>query len=60
MALALHRAGPAVFASGVTVLLGMLCLAFADMNSVSSMGPVLAISIGIGLLVNVGMRRFVN
>ena len=51
MAFALHRAGPAVFASGVTVLLGMLCLAFADMNSVSSMGPVLAISIGIGLLV---------
>ena len=51
MAFALHRAGPAVFASGITVLLGMLCLAFADMNSVASMGPVLAISIGIGLLV---------
>ncbi len=51
MAFALHRAGPAVFASGVTVLLGMLCLSFADMNSISSMGPVLAISIGVGLLV---------
>ncbi|WP_293773468.1 DUF3151 family protein [Sporichthya sp.] len=51
MAFALHRAGPAVFASGVTVLLGLLCLSFADMNSTSSMGPVLAISIGVGLLV---------
>ncbi|WP_019874201.1 DUF3151 family protein [Sporichthya polymorpha] len=51
MAFALHRAGPAVFASGVTVILGMLCLAFADMNSTSSMGPVLAISIGVGLCV---------
>ncbi|GAA0633917.1 hypothetical protein GCM10009547_42400 [Sporichthya brevicatena] len=51
MAFALHRAGPAVFASGVTVILGMLCLSFADMNSTSSMGPVLAISIGVGLCV---------
>jgi RND superfamily putative drug exporter len=51
MAFALHRAGPAVFASGTTVLLSMLCLSFADMNSTASLGPVLAIGIGIGLLV---------
>lgn len=51
MAYALHRAGPAVFASGTTVLLGMLCLSFADMNSTASLGPVLAIGIGVGLLV---------
>ena len=50
MALALHRAGPAVFASGSTVLLGMLCLAFAELNSTAGMGPVLAVGIAVGML----------
>jgi len=49
MALALHRAGPAIVASGTTVILGMLCLMFADMNSTRGMGPVLAIGVFIAL-----------
>ena len=47
---ALHRAGPAIIASGSTVIVGMLCLVVADMNSTSSMGPVLAIGVGVVLL----------
>ena len=51
MAFALHRAAPAIVASGLTVILGMLCLVFADMNSTAGLGPVAAIGIGVGLLV---------
>ncbi len=50
MAVALHRAGPAIFASAGTVILGMLCLLFADMNSTQGLGPVAAIGVGVGLL----------
>jgi RND superfamily putative drug exporter len=51
MAFALHRATPAIIASALTVVLGMLCLVFADMNSTAGLGPVAAIGIGVGLLV---------
>ncbi|QIX26269.1 MMPL family transporter [Nocardioides sp. JQ2195] len=51
MAFALHRAAPAIVASAATVVLGMLCLLFADMNSTAGLGPVAAIGIGVGLLV---------
>jgi putative drug exporter of the RND superfamily len=50
MAVALHRAGPAIGASAATVMVGMLCLLFADLNSTSSLGPVAAIGIGVGVL----------
>ncbi|MFI7343132.1 MMPL family transporter [Streptomyces sp. NPDC050085] len=50
MALALHRAGPAVLASGATVVLSMLVLLTADMNSTRGLGPVAAIGVAIGLL----------
>ncbi|MFI1396811.1 MMPL family transporter [Streptomyces sp. NPDC020681] len=50
MALALHRAGPAVLASGATVVLGMLVLLFAEMNSTSGLGPVAAIGVTVALL----------
>jgi RND superfamily putative drug exporter len=50
MALALHRAGPAIIASAATVAIGMLCLTVAEMNSTKGMGPVNAIGIGVGLL----------
>ncbi len=50
MALALHRAGPAIGASGSTVILGMLCLLAAEMNSTKGMGPVLALGIVFALL----------
>ena len=50
MAIALHRAGPAIVASGTTVILGMLCLGLAEMNSTRGLGPVLAIGVLIALL----------
>jgi RND superfamily putative drug exporter len=50
MAFALHRAGPAIFASGSTVVVGMLALVVAEMNSTKGMGPVAAIGIAVGLL----------
>jgi RND superfamily putative drug exporter len=48
---AVHRAGPAVLASGGTVILGMLCLLAADMNSTRGLGPVAAIGIAVTLAV---------
>ncbi len=50
MAHALHRAGPAIIASGATVIVGLLCLMFAQMNSTSSMGPVTAAGIVVALI----------
>ncbi|WP_375136702.1 MMPL family transporter [Streptomyces sp. A244] len=49
MALALHRAGPAVLASGATVVLSMLVLLTAEMNSTSGLGPVAAIGVAVAL-----------
>lgn len=40
MALALRRAGPSILASGGTVVVGLLCLLAADLNSNQSLGPV--------------------
>ncbi|NYD40781.1 MMPL family transporter [Nocardioides panaciterrulae] len=51
MAFALHRAAPAIVASAATVILGMLCLLFAEMNSTAGLGPVAAIGIAVALLV---------
>ncbi len=51
MAFALHRAGPAILASGSTVIAGMLCLLFATMNSTKGLGPVAAIGIAVAVLV---------
>ena len=48
---AVHRAGPAVLASGGTVVLGMLCLLSADMNSTAGLGPVAAIGVAVTLVV---------
>lgn len=50
MALALHRAGPAVLASGATVVLSMLMLLAAEMNSTRGLGPVAAIGVAVALL----------
>ena len=46
MAVALRRAGPAIIASGGTVILSLLTLALAELNSTKGMGPVLAIGVG--------------
>jgi RND superfamily putative drug exporter len=53
MAFALHRAAPAIFASAGTVIVGMLCLMLAEMNSTRGLGPVNAIGVFITLLVMV-------
>ncbi|HEX2895424.1 MAG TPA: MMPL family transporter [Marmoricola sp.] len=50
MAFALHRAAPAIVASASTVVVGMLCLTLAEMNSTAGLGPVCAIGIAVGLL----------
>jgi putative drug exporter of the RND superfamily len=45
MGRAVRRAGPAIFASGLTVALSMLVLLVADTRSISSLGPVAAIGV---------------
>ncbi|MFE0922113.1 MMPL family transporter [Streptomyces nigra] len=50
MARALHRAGPAVIASGATVVVSMLVLLAAEMNSTSGLGPVAAIGVAVALI----------
>jgi len=49
MAVALRRAGPAIIASGLTVVAGMLCLLAAESTDISGLGPVTAVGIGVGL-----------
>ena len=51
MAVALHRAAPAIIASAATVVVGLMCLSFADLNSTASLGPVLAVGVATTLLV---------
>jgi RND superfamily putative drug exporter len=50
MSFGLRRASPAIIASAATVVVGMLCLLAAEMNSTRGMGPVLAIGIVVGLM----------
>jgi RND superfamily putative drug exporter len=50
MARALRRAGPALLASGCTVIAAMLVLLLADTGSVNSLGPVSAIGVAAVLL----------
>jgi len=53
MAFALHRAAPAILASAATVVVGLLCLLFADLNSTAGMGPANAIGIAVTFVVMV-------
>jgi len=55
MALALHRAGPAIIASAATVAVGMSCLTLAEVNSTSGLGPVAALGIVVGLLAMISL-----
>jgi RND superfamily putative drug exporter len=50
MTIALRRAGPAIIASAGTVILGLLTLSVAELNSTKSLGPVLAIGVGVALV----------
>jgi putative drug exporter of the RND superfamily len=49
MRVALGRAAPAVVASAATVILSLLTLLVAELNSTKSLGPVMAIGIAVGL-----------
>jgi len=51
MATALRRAGPAIIASAATVVVALLTLSAAELNSTASLGPVLAIGVAVGMLV---------
>ncbi|GGM02869.1 MMPL family transporter [Nakamurella endophytica] len=46
-----RQSAPAIFASGATVIIGVLCLSFSELNSNKSLGPVSAIGIACTLLV---------
>ena len=46
-----RESAPAIFASGATVIIGVLCLSFSELNSNKSLGPVSAIGIACTLLV---------
>src|SRR6516165_5824823 len=50
MATALRRAGPAIIASGSTVVIALMMLSFAELGSTKGLGPVLAIGIAVGML----------
>jgi putative drug exporter of the RND superfamily len=50
MAVALHRAAPAIIASGATVILSLLALLVAELASTKSLGPVMAVGVAVGLL----------
>ena len=51
MATALRRAGPAIIASAATVVVALLTLSVAELNSTKSLGPVLAIGVAVGMVV---------
>ncbi|WP_121256909.1 MMPL family transporter [Nocardioides ferulae] len=53
MAFALHRAAPAILASAATVVVGLLCLTFAELNSTAGMGPANAIGVAVTFVVMV-------
>jgi putative drug exporter of the RND superfamily len=50
LALALRTAGPAIFASGVTVIAALLTLTIAKVNATSGMGPIAAVGIAVAML----------
>ncbi|HSO99631.1 MAG TPA: MMPL family transporter [Solirubrobacteraceae bacterium] len=50
MRVALRRAGPAVFASGCTVVLALLCLSLAEVNGTRGLGPIGAMGIALAML----------
>ncbi|HEX4690957.1 MAG TPA: MMPL family transporter [Solirubrobacteraceae bacterium] len=53
MARAVRRAGPAIVASGLTVVLAMLVLLVARIGSIHSLGPVAAIGVGVAMIAGV-------
>jgi RND superfamily putative drug exporter len=50
MALALRTAGPAIVASGATVMAALLCLTLAEVDGTAGLGPVGALGIGVAMV----------
>ena len=50
MALALRTAGPAIFASGLTVIAALLCLTLAEVNGTAGLGPIGALGIAVAMV----------
>ena len=50
LAMALRTAGPAIFASGMTVIAALLALSIAEVNATSGMGPIGAMGIAVAML----------
>ncbi|MBW3609137.1 MAG: MMPL family transporter [Actinobacteria bacterium] len=50
MALALRTAGPAIVASGTTVIAALLCLTLAEVNGTSGLGPIGALGIAVAMI----------
>jgi len=49
-ALAMRTAGPAIIASGLTVMAGLLCLSVAELNGTAGLGPIGAMGIGVAMI----------
>ena len=52
MRIALRRAGPVIFASASTVILALLCVLAAEVNSTRGLGPISAIGVALAMLVD--------
>src|SRR3954447_10354712 len=50
VAIALRSAGPAIFASGLTVIVALLTLSLAEVNSTAGLGPVGAMGIALAMI----------
>lgn len=47
---ALRTAGPAIFASGMTVIAALLCLTLAELNGTAGLGPIGAMGIAVAMI----------
>jgi RND superfamily putative drug exporter len=50
LAVALRTAGPAILASGITVMLALLCLSIAEVNGTAGLGPIGALGVGVAMI----------
>ena len=50
MELAMKSAGPAILASGMTVIAALLCLTVAELNGTAGLGPIGAIGIAVAMI----------
>jgi len=50
MRIALRSAGPAIFASGLTVIAALLTLSIAEVNGTAGLGPIGAMGVGIAMI----------